>query len=71
MHKVLAFLLNRINLVVVTTDSQNLSAVFVDGNNVRQLDTRRLAHLIRILEPVDVEITVHLQNGPDIVCVAP
>ena len=67
--EVLLCLPERVELVVVPADRQHLGRSLVHGDDVRQLDSRRLAVRSLVLEALDVEFAVDLVHLADVVAV--
>ena len=68
-YKILYSLPRRVVLQVVAADSQNLVAGLVNRHDVGQLDAGWLAVSAHVLEPVEVQLDMHLQDDAHIVAV--
>ena len=69
MYKILYSFPRRVILQIVAADRQNLVAGFVDRHDVGQLDAGGLAVDAHVLEPVEIQLDVHLQDDAHLVAV--
>jgi len=56
-------------LHIVAADREDLIAALIDRHDVRKLDARGLPVFAHVLEPIEIELDMHLQDDPRVVAV--